>query len=73
VRSRYKRQPNRKLLLSGTAIRQKENFVWEVPGVDLSQQFTGVWRRRITRDEDLFCWSEPEIESGRQGRNRFGA
>ncbi len=33
--SRYKGQPNRKLLLSGSAIGEKKNFVWEEPGVDV--------------------------------------
>src|SRR5713101_8648334 len=35
MRSRYKWQPASKLLLSGTTIGEKKNFVWEEPGIDL--------------------------------------
>jgi hypothetical protein len=68
---RYKWQPASKLLLSSTAIGEEKNLVWQEPGVDLPQQVTSVLRRRITCDEDLFCLSEAEIESGGQSRELF--
>jgi hypothetical protein len=67
--SRYKRQPASQLLLPGTAIGEKKNFVWEKPSVDLPQQFTGVPGGGIAGNEDLFRLSESKIESG--GKRRY--
>src|SRR5258708_22088856 len=72
MRSRNKRQPASQLLLSGTTIGEKNNFVWEEPSVDLPQQFTGVVRRWITGDEYLFRLCESKIESGSKGRYCLG-
>ncbi len=71
--SRYKRQPNRELLLSCTAIGEKKNLIREKPGVDLPQQFTSVTGSGIAGDEDLFRLSESKIESGGQSRYCVGA
>ncbi len=70
--SRYKRQPASKVLLSGTTIGEKKNFVWEEPGVDLPQQITGVLGFEITGNEDLFRLSQAKIESGGKGWHCFG-
>jgi hypothetical protein len=61
--SRHKWQPASELLLSGTTIGEKKNFVWEEPGVDLPQQFSGVLRHGIAGDEYLFRLCESKIES----------
>src|SRR6266403_825973 len=65
--SRDKRQPNRKLLLPGTTVGEKKNFVWKEPRVDLPQQFTSVLGRGITGNEDLFRLCQSKIESGNKG------
>jgi hypothetical protein len=70
--SRYKWQPASKLLLSGTSIGEKKNFVWEEPCADLPQQCASVLGSGITGDEYLFRFSESKIESGGQSRNCFG-
>src|SRR5229473_1034682 len=59
--SRHKRQPMCQLLLPGTAIGEKKNFVWEEPSIDLLQQFTGVLGHGIAGDEDLFRLREAKI------------
>ncbi len=70
--TRYKWQPASKLLLSGTTISEKKNFVWEEPVVDLPQQITGVLGSEITSNEDLFRFSESKIESGNKGWHCVG-
>ena len=66
----HNRQPAGQLLLTDTTIGEEKNFVWEEPGVDLPQQFTGVLGGGVTGDEDLFGLREPKIESGGKRRKR---
>src|SRR5260370_41090930 len=65
--SRYKGQPASKLLLAGSAIGEKKNFVGKDPTVHLPQQFTGVLGPGVAGNEDLFRLRQPKIESGSEG------